>query len=247
MHPYFNAAICLLIKDENDYINEWLEWHIKVGFNHFYIYDNGSRIPIKESVNEQYNQYCTYIDFSGEHINTQLECYADALEKYRDCVKWLAFIDTDEFIRPINGENINDFLSNYENHDGLYVRWIVYNANGLYKKDSRPQRERFTTVSPHIPHKPFGKSIIRPSKITCMGTHFPTGILGRYDMVDSHGRYMKTACSEFSPDDKIVIDHYFTRSYEEWLEKAQRGSCDPRCDRKYDEFYLFNPEMEVCK
>lgn len=247
MHPLFNTAICLLIKDENEYINEWLDWHVSIGFHHFYIYDNESRLPIEESVDVRYKQYCTFIDFSGEHRNTQLECYADALDRYGNEVKWLAFIDTDEFIRPLNGEDINDFLARYEDHDGLYVRWIIYNANGLRKKDSRPQRERFTRVSAHTPNRPFGKSIIRPAKIKCMGTHFPTGILGRYDMVDSNGRHMRSACSEFTPEDKIVIDHYFTRSYEEWLEKAKRGSCDPRCDRKYDEFYLFNPEMEVCK
>lgn len=245
MLPLFNTAICLLIKDENDYINEWLDWHVSIGFEHFYIYDNGSRIPIESSVKERYKSYCSFIDFSGEHKNIQLECYADAIDKYGDNVKWLAFIDTDEFIRPLNGENINVFLSNYENHDGLYVRWIIYDANGLYKKDSRPQRERFTRISTRTPNKPFGKSIIRPEKVRCMGPHFPTGIIGRFDMVDSNGRWMKTACSEFSPDDKIVIDHYFTRSYEEWLEKAQRGSCDSNCPRKYDEFYLFNPDMEV--
>lgn len=245
MRPSFNAAVCLLIKDENEYINEWLSWHSGIGFQHFYIYDNGSKVPIEESVEERYKPYCTFIDFSGEHENTQLECYADALEKYGGDVKWLAFIDTDEFIRPMTGEDINSFLARFEDHDGLYVRWVVYNANSLWEKDSRPQRERFTRVSGHRPKKPFGKSIVRPEKVKCMGTHFPTGVLGQYDMMDGSGRYMKTAFAEFSPDDKIVIDHYFTRSYEEWQEKAARGSCDPRCDRKYDEFFLFNPEMEV--
>lgn len=78
-----------------------------------------------------------------------------------------------------------------------------------------------------------------------MGTHFPTGIIGQYDMVDGNEQWMRTGCSDFSKNDKIVIDHYFTRSHEEWLEKAERGSCDPRCQRKYDEFYYFNPDMEV--
>ena len=245
MRPFFNSAVCLLIKDENDYVNEWLSWHIRIGFEHFYIYDNGSKIPISTSVDSAYAPYCTFIDFSGEHVNTQLDCYNDALTKYGDRTKWLAFIDTDEFIRIIEGENINDFLARYEAHDGLYVRWVVYGANGLVKKDSRPQRERFTKVSPCIPLKPFGKSIIQPSRVRDMGTHFPTGKIGQYDMVDGNEQWMKTACSEFSKGDKIVIDHYFTRSYEEWLEKAARGSCDPRCPRKYDEFYQFNPDMEV--
>lgn len=245
MLPFFNSTICLLIKDENEYINEWLSWHIGIGFEHFYIYDNGSKVPISESVKNEYAQYCTFIDFSGPHDNTQLECYNHALNEYRGATKWLAFIDTDEFIHPISGENINDFLARYDQHDGLYIRWVIYNANGLFKKDSRPQRERFTKVSDHIPPKPFGKTILQPSKVRSMGTHFPTGRIAEYDIVDSNHKHMRTACSVFSSEEYIVIDHYFTRSYEEWLEKAKRGSCDPRCIRKYDEFYQFNPEMEV--
>ena len=54
MQPQFNTSICLIIKDENEYINEWLDWHIKIGFEHFYIYDNGSKITIESSVKEEY-------------------------------------------------------------------------------------------------------------------------------------------------------------------------------------------------
>ena len=42
----YNTSICLICKDENPYINEWLEYHIGIGINHFYIYDNMSTVPI---------------------------------------------------------------------------------------------------------------------------------------------------------------------------------------------------------
>lgn len=245
MPASINTAICLLIKDENDYVNEWLDWHTKLGFEHFYIYDNGSQTPVSETVENMYKPYCTFIDFSGQYVNTQLDCYRDAMENYSQDVKWFAFIDTDEFIRTVDGSNINDFLSDYEDYDGLYIRWVTYNANGLWKKDSRPQRERFTTVADRIQSKPIGKSIIRPERIPFEGVHFPDGRIGQYKVVDSNKNFMKTSFQDFSNNDKIVIDHYFTRSYEEWLEKAQRGSCDPRCDRKYDEFFIFNPDMKT--
>ena len=46
---------------------------------------------------------------------------------------------------------------------------------------------------------------------------------------------------------KICIDHYYTKSYEEWIEKMARGRCDPYYSRKYDEFFIFNPDMEFCR
>jgi hypothetical protein len=232
-----------LIKDENEYINEWLKWHIDIGFEHFYIYDNGSKTPIQESVEEQYLPLCTFIDYSSGYSCLQPDCYNHALNNYGPFTKWLAFIDTDEFIRTIDGKKINDFLKEFEEFDGLYVKWIMYNANGLYYKDNRPQRERFTQISSYDEWKPCGKSIIQPSKIKIMGTHFPAGVIGQYKMVDSNKNLKRTGLESFSDEEKIVIDHYFTRSFEEWQEKAARGSCDPRVDRKYNEFYLYNPDL----
>lgn len=134
----YNTAICLLIKDENEYINEWLDWHIVKGFQHFFIYDNGSKVPIQESVFEKYRPLCTFIDYSSGYMCLQADCYADCLQHYGSSTKWLAFIDTDEFIRTLDGSNINEFLHSYEQFDGLFIKWIMYNANGLLHKDNRP-------------------------------------------------------------------------------------------------------------
>jgi hypothetical protein len=59
---YYISA-CLLAKNENDYINEWLQWHINLGVEHFYIYDNESSTPLVNSINSNYLPYCTIIDF----------------------------------------------------------------------------------------------------------------------------------------------------------------------------------------
>lgn len=43
MKQKFNYSICLIIRDENEYLKEWLEWHINQGVEHFYIYDHDSK------------------------------------------------------------------------------------------------------------------------------------------------------------------------------------------------------------
>lgn len=241
MPHQFNTSICLIIKDENEYINEWLDWHIKTGFNHFYIYDNGSQIAIKDTVKEEYKQYCTFIDFSVVQKDIQTNCYKHALDNFRNDTKWMAFIDTDEFIRVIEGKDINEFLKDFEEYDGIYIRWLMYGANGLMEKDNRPQRERFTEISYFMPQGPVGKSIIQTQKIDKMGHHFPFGASGQYNIVDSNKKLMKTQVDMFSKNESIIIDHYYTRSYEEWKEKLKRRSCDIR--RFHDEFFYFNPYM----
>lgn len=241
----FNSSICLIIKDENEYINEWLEWHIRIGFEHFFIYDNESKVPIQKSVNKDYIPFCTFINYPTIDGNTQLACYNNILRKYGKATKWLAFIDTDEFIRITDGRNINEFLKDYEEYDGVYAQWVTYNANGLIKRDSRPQRVRFTQTVNRFPSVSEGKSIIKPSKVLSMGCHFPSGVLKNYNIVDSNFRRMLNPLSEFSKNNIIFVDHYFTRSYEEWQEKVKRGNPESKlpCE-KYNEFFLYNPDME---
>ena len=33
-----NCAIIAIVKYEEKYIVDWLDWHIKIGVNHFYLY-----------------------------------------------------------------------------------------------------------------------------------------------------------------------------------------------------------------
>lgn len=46
----YYCSICLIIRDESEYLKEWLEWHIGQGIQHFYIYDHGSKQPVSEFI-----------------------------------------------------------------------------------------------------------------------------------------------------------------------------------------------------
>lgn len=57
------SSICLLAKDENEYINEWLNWHINVcKFDHIYIYDN----EIKNTFNKFNYKYDEFFEYNPE-------------------------------------------------------------------------------------------------------------------------------------------------------------------------------------
>ena len=117
----YYSSICLLAKDENEYINEWLEWHInKLKFDHIYIYDNESSIPLIKTIDEKYKDYITIRDWTAEHYNSimQVKCYENFIEFHGKDNHWTAFIDADEFIRTIDDCSINDFLMEYEDYNG---------------------------------------------------------------------------------------------------------------------------------
>ena len=43
-------AICAIVKDENDYLPEWLDYHFRLGVEKIYLYDDDSLIPVINTV-----------------------------------------------------------------------------------------------------------------------------------------------------------------------------------------------------
>lgn len=46
---------------------------------------------------------------------------------------------------------------------------------------------------------------------------------------------------------RVKINHYMTRSYQDWVEKMLRGSSDPVFKRKFNTFFGYNPDMKYLK
>ncbi|MDE5835564.1 MAG: glycosyltransferase family 2 protein, partial [Paramuribaculum sp.] len=40
--PEYYLAVCAIAKNEGPYFKEWIDWHLSMGVEKFYIYDNGS-------------------------------------------------------------------------------------------------------------------------------------------------------------------------------------------------------------
>lgn len=44
---------CVIIKNEEAYLDEWIDYHRAVGFTHFYIYDNSYHFDLQQWAEEQ--------------------------------------------------------------------------------------------------------------------------------------------------------------------------------------------------
>ena len=44
----YHLAIAAIFKNETPYLEEWLEYHLLVGFDHFYLYDNDGSNEVRE-------------------------------------------------------------------------------------------------------------------------------------------------------------------------------------------------------
>lgn len=257
----YYSALCLLIKDENEYIKEWLDSWDALGIDHFYIYDNASKVPIKDTIaaiaDGKYLDKCTIVDWSTGFTHMQYDCYEHCLTNYGAECYWIGFVDTDEILEFTTPElkNINDFLSQYERYFGLWIPWECYNANGLVNKPTGSQRENYTKVILN-PLGLYGKVFIQPYRCRKMYVHLGVG-LDEFDIVVNqnftpHISTISTVRDQYYSDNrgcftKAKINHYITRSFEDWVNKMNRGSCDPNFRRKFDVFFDYNPDLTYLK
>lgn len=169
-------AVCAVFRDEASYLAEWVEFHRLVGVEHFFLYDDRSGDAGREVL----------APYVGEGLVTLTECamplasggqgwaYDDALERACGRVRWLAFIDIDEFLFSPEHESLVDVLADFEHHPGIVVNWQVYGSSGLQSRPDGLVIESFTQrATTNWVRNRRVKSIVDPTRaVRSMGPHF---------------------------------------------------------------------------
>ncbi|WP_300909082.1 glycosyltransferase family 2 protein [uncultured Desulfovibrio sp.] len=213
------CAVCLIAKDEEYYLKEWCEYHLRIGFDSIIIYDNGSKIPIKKFLK-------IYIDMGRVIVHEapgkfeQEKVYTSCIHTYKKRYKWIAFIDSDEFLFPKQTDNIKIFLAEYECYGGVVANWVNFGTSGLLKRKDNSQI--FNFILTDGAESSTIKSIVQPARVERYGVHGAIFSDGHYAVSTDHVPLHDDCYSSPFINDKIQINHYFFRSWEDYERKARR-------------------------
>lgn len=229
-------SIVAIVKNEALYIREWIEYHLLIGIEHFYIYDNDSNDNLRLLLDSYISRgIVTYISCPGKTM--QMPAYNDALTRFGQYNHWIAFIDADEFITLKCSNSISEFISTYDDYDELGINWCMFDCNNHMNK---PQHgfviQNYTRCFENDNH-PLNrhlKCIVKPTSVkVCLTPH--------YMRLKKHSKAInekyETLVTPFPPKaslDKIQINHYFSKSREEYIEKISRGRSDIASKRSFD-------------
>jgi hypothetical protein len=221
--PHY-LSVVVIIKNEGQYIAEWLEYHLLVGVSKFYIYDNESEDNIKEILRPYIESgIVEYQYFPG--IAKQLAAYKDVLKKARRETYWLAVVDCDEFIVPVSTQTIPEFLKEFEGCGGIEINWLMYGSSGKKTKEDGLVIERFKDHSSMDFEKNlYVKTILNPRFAIAIHVHNSKYTINKYS-VNSNKEKLKTHYLDRKEAvfDKIRVNHYYDKSYEEFLVKRDKG------------------------
>ncbi|MHC1782818.1 MAG: glycosyltransferase family 92 protein [Anaerolineaceae bacterium] len=218
-------SLCLIAKDENSYLQEWLDYHILLGVEHFWIYDNESAVPLAKAIKD-------YIEQGWATVNTirgsamQMHAYDHCLQSYGGLSKWIGFIDTDEFLVVHSKETIPAFLTKYEKYGGVAINSLFFGHGGNRKRPAGGQIAGYRMRAPEgFSYSRLVKSIVQPSTVLFPAS--PHSFFFKENSFCVNEDNNRVDAQEFPCHvEKIQVNHYFTRSVEEWNQKLSRGRGD---------------------
>lgn len=226
--PQDYLSLCAIAKDEGPYFAEWIEWHLSQGVERFYVYDNESTDNTREVLQPYIDRGIVVYKYWPGH-RQQIAAYDDCIERYRLTTRWLAFIDLDEFIVPVKDGSITEFLQRFETFPAVEINWLIYGSGGARIKEPGTMMQRFRHHSrPDHPLNRHVKSIVDPRRVYVMtGCHEASRISGY--AADSHGNEIRQNFRERTPQQDVIrVNHYAVRSFQEFVEKQQRGRASGR-------------------
>ncbi|MDR1826333.1 MAG: glycosyltransferase family 92 protein [Rickettsiales bacterium] len=224
--PFFLSAVCI-IKNEARHIKEWLDFHIKIGVEKFYIYDNDSDDDIKTVLSPYVKSGVVDLTpFPGK--GRQVLAYADCVDRHRADTKWLAIIDADEFIAPRSGDGVRKVLESLPDDAAqLCMLWRNFGTSGLEKSPESILRGNLYRAAEADAGQ--GKSIIKPWNCVApiVHDHITFG-----PAVDTSGKRVSLSGTigifQNIATDKIVVNHYWVKSREDFVGKWTRGNAFAR-------------------
>lgn len=256
------TAICCIAKCENRYLEEWVDYHLSLGFDRIFIYDNndvsGERILPSVAGNER----VTIMDCRGK-TSYQNVAYTEFYKRYGKEYDWIAYIDVDEFITfsPESGlHGIHEFLSRFDaDVDIVHLNWMCFGDNDICElDDDYSVLRRFVKpldfdkcIQYDFPENNHVKSIMRGGLDIgdrMIIIHTPKD--GDFRTVGADG---KPCANEFYKPYEFstaYIRHYVSKSIYEWLIKINRGLATSNTASELysiDRFFLYNdrtPEKE---
>lgn len=147
----YKLSICAIVKNEEKFLREWIEYHRLVGVDHFYIYDIGNAektmAVLRPYVRQNIVSLIPWPYGSREYdkekpfmwaLSTQVPAYENAA-KYRAIreTKWLVNLDVEEFLVPPSVNNLGEILDRYESYPGVVLPSNYFDASRI---DCVPKR-----------------------------------------------------------------------------------------------------------
>ncbi|XP_033121027.1 uncharacterized protein LOC117120125 [Anneissia japonica] len=178
-----SLIICTMAKDMDHFFPTWLDFHLHIGVDHVYIYDNSKRGSLSNALSRYLaNGFVSVIPWAHEHtpwktyLEVQIAHENDCVWRNKHTSEWIIKIDVDEFLQPMNPDKpyITDYINNYTltNIGCLKVQSWFFGSNVQnWNSMTVIENNRWRVKAPTAVNKGRDKCIIKPKNVHYFKIH----------------------------------------------------------------------------
>ena len=213
------SAVVCIAKNEDRYLDEWIKYHLKLGFSEIFVYQNNWRYPTGPYDDPRVH----LLEMDGYKMMNP--CYNGFIQEYHNKFDFVMFIDVDEFLVVNTGEPLADVLESYLDEDCVYVNWRIFGDNG--RKDTSDGEyscvKRFTRCDDRL-HR-LGKNILNfrknGNRYSFYNPHIVLldGHLIPYSDSNRSVHAMKMWDAVPSSEQRLELFHYKNKTLSELMER----------------------------
>jgi hypothetical protein len=228
------VAIVTQFRDEARYLKEWIEFHLLVGVDKFYMVNHMSKdnpldvlqpyidkgIVIYAEINEEFTNW----EKSGFHneVNLVNNCMPviHGLLRCADA-DWVMFLNVDEFLYPTHKDNIKDELIEYHDNIGqVSVNWRLMGNSNYELKHGELLTDKLIKCANEddgtkYDHQRHVKSLVRKEAYEYMASVHWNEIRPGYLTCDGDGDVWNIAEERHQTNktvyNRLAINHYILR------------------------------------
>lgn len=240
------TSICAIIKNEQRFLKEWIEWHLNIGFDAIHLFEDKDSISHEFICNEYDNVFLRryendievqkILNSNGSSVS-QLSLYNWFGDTYKSIYDWVAFIDIDEFITFADNYDLKQLCNEFEPHSCVLLSWKIMGASGHIKRPTCGVVEAYTQEEKPIKRDTnyLFKSMCNLNRWKGMSSslHVANGFVNTNHNTNKNERYYN----------KAWINHYFSKSWEDWCDRIYLRGGTQQGHRLLYDFFLANPSM----
>jgi hypothetical protein len=226
-----DLAVTCIVKNEANYLEEWITFHCAQGVSHFFIYDNESTDRsadiLAPFVASGLVTLARWPHVKGYHASAR--AFAHALSSYGAQCRWMAFIDADEFLYCPDGTKLPALLQGMASCPALIVHRHTYGTSGhltppggLIRHFNRrmPAPEGCFEMTSFLAPK----SVVQPAHVVGVnGPHFFMLRGSKAIGQDETGEMLTGRHAPAFRADVVRINHYYTKDRQSFLTRISRG------------------------
>lgn len=238
------VAIIAIAKNEQLYIQEWIDYHLNLGFDKIIIADNDDELILSGFTSDK-----VIIEDYTKVIRVQPKAYTELFNKYRDYYDWIAFFDIDEFLVLDGYQDVKQFLSGFNTDEvRLNTKHFTDNDELDVIDGNYNVFERFRTEANVFDLDRYFKTFVN-TKITTDRYIFGHGIYDkRLNAVNALNQSIKADSmkSEEPIFKNAWFNHYRTKTIGEYIrQKCFRGGANnnPKRYNDWKKYFFQTNEM----